>query len=316
MFNGDDHQFTTSQAAGDFDVQDVVAHELGHLLGLNHSGWAGSTMFPYVDPSVILHRSLSEDEERGLRDAYPAVSLGRITGTIQRVSPDFKSRETIATGIRFPVAIRFNKAGDLFCTDQEGATWLPNGNPFDELLVIDTTWGMPGSIAGMVLADYGARVVKLERPHEPPVSGAVLRSVVERGKWSVPIDVAGDRSRSTIDELLARADVTNSEKYRRILEAYQIEMDYGRTLEAYEGVIAEAEANKTVQFVRLGRIALMYQTLDGRETGYWNQATRKWVVDDSYAHDVKEALRVAKKQGAPDLLMLPVPAPQPSEVPS
>jgi putative heme-binding domain-containing protein len=58
-------------------------------------------------------------------------------GTIQRVSPDFKLRETIATGIRFPVAIRFNKDGELFCTDQEGATWLANGNPFDELLHID-----------------------------------------------------------------------------------------------------------------------------------------------------------------------------------
>ena len=57
--------------------------------------------------------------------------------TIQKVSPDFKSRETVATGIRFPVGIHFNKAGDLFVSDQEGATWLPNGNPFDELLHID-----------------------------------------------------------------------------------------------------------------------------------------------------------------------------------
>jgi putative heme-binding domain-containing protein len=57
-------------------------------------------------------------------------------GTILRVAPDFKSREIVATGIRFPVAMRFNKDGDLFCTDQEGATWLPNGNPFDELLHI------------------------------------------------------------------------------------------------------------------------------------------------------------------------------------
>jgi len=55
-------------------------------------------------------------------------------GTILRVAPDFKSREIFATGIRFPVAIRFNADGELFCTDQEGATWLANGNPFDELL--------------------------------------------------------------------------------------------------------------------------------------------------------------------------------------
>jgi putative heme-binding domain-containing protein len=57
-------------------------------------------------------------------------------GTIIRVSPDFKSREVVATGVRFSVGLHFNKAGDLFCTDQEGATWLPNGNPLDELLHI------------------------------------------------------------------------------------------------------------------------------------------------------------------------------------
>ncbi|HEY3899739.1 MAG TPA: ThuA domain-containing protein [Chthoniobacter sp.] len=57
-------------------------------------------------------------------------------GTIQHVSPDFKKRETVCTGIRFPVGMAFNSRGDLFCTDQEGATWLPNGNPLDELLYI------------------------------------------------------------------------------------------------------------------------------------------------------------------------------------
>jgi putative heme-binding domain-containing protein len=57
-------------------------------------------------------------------------------GTVQKVSPDFRQRETICTGVRFPVALAFNRQGDLFCTDQEGATWLPNGNPFDELLHI------------------------------------------------------------------------------------------------------------------------------------------------------------------------------------
>ncbi len=57
-------------------------------------------------------------------------------GTILKVSPDFKKREVIATGIRFSVALAFNRHGDLFATDQEGATWLANGNPFDELLHI------------------------------------------------------------------------------------------------------------------------------------------------------------------------------------
>jgi len=57
-------------------------------------------------------------------------------GTVLKLSPDWKQREIVCTGMRFPVGMAFNAAGDLFTTDQEGATWLPNGNPFDELLHI------------------------------------------------------------------------------------------------------------------------------------------------------------------------------------
>jgi len=70
------------------------------------------------------------------KDGKAHYSLKDEEGTIIRVAPDFQSRAVVATGIRFPVGLRINKAGDLFCTDQEGATWLPNGNPLDELLHI------------------------------------------------------------------------------------------------------------------------------------------------------------------------------------
>ncbi len=68
------------------------------------------------------------------REGKSNYSLSSERATILRVAPDFKSREIVATGIRFPVAMRFNAHHDLFCTDQEGATWLANGNPLDELL--------------------------------------------------------------------------------------------------------------------------------------------------------------------------------------
>ncbi len=54
--------------------------------------------------------------------------------TVQKISADFSRRETFCTGTRFPVALAFNRHGDLFGSEQEGATWMPNGNPFDELL--------------------------------------------------------------------------------------------------------------------------------------------------------------------------------------
>jgi hypothetical protein len=118
-----------------------------------------------------------------------------------------------------------------------------------------------------------------------------------------------DRVQS-LKDLMPRADVAISEKYRRIIEAYQIELEYGRTLETYAGVLNDGGGERTVDFVRLGRVSLMYQTLDGTETGYWNAQEKQWVVDNNYAEAVKEARRVAKKDGAPDLLKIPVPAPQ------
>jgi|OpeIllAssembly_1097287.scaffolds.fasta_scaffold98960_2 hypothetical protein len=114
----------------------------------------------------------------------------------------------------------------------------------------------------------------------------------------------------SLQEMMLRADVTISEKYRRIMEAYQIELENGRTLDAYEGLLGSGEDARTVSFVRLGRVALMYQSLDGAETGYWDANSKSWVVDNSYAAAVAEARRVAKKDGAPDLLTVPVPAPQ------
>ena len=52
---------------------------------------------------------------------------------------------------------------------------------------------------------------------------------------------------------MARADVTEAEKYRRIMEAYQIENEYGRTIEAYRSTLAKADKELTVDFPLLGK---------------------------------------------------------------
>jgi hypothetical protein len=108
-----------------------------------------------------------------------------------------------------------------------------------------------------------------------------------------------------LKDMMDRADVSISEKYRRIIEAYQIEIEYGRTLEAYQGKVDD----RMVEFLRTGRIALMYQTLDSKETGYWDNTARAWKVESRYAEDVQEGLKVAKKQAAPDFVGVAVPAP-------
>ncbi|MFC0446383.1 DUF3450 domain-containing protein [Pseudidiomarina halophila] len=110
-----------------------------------------------------------------------------------------------------------------------------------------------------------------------------------------------------LKDLMDRADVDVSEKFRRVMEAYQIEADYGRSIEAYNGEMQVGGQLQDVEFLRIGRTVLIYKTRDGEAMGVWNQNQRQWQeLDSGYRSSVQEALRIARKQLAPDLLMLPV----------
>jgi hypothetical protein len=108
-------------------------------------------------------------------------------------------------------------------------------------------------------------------------------------------------------ELIGRVDASPSEKFRRLLEAYQIEMEYGRTMSTYRQTLADG---READILRLGRIALMYRTIEDEETGYWDHERKEWVRDQSAARSIEDALGIAKEERAPDLIVVPVPAPQ------
>lgn len=112
---------------------------------------------------------------------------------------------------------------------------------------------------------------------------------------------------ASLREMMDRADVAPSEKFRRVMEAYQVEMDYGRTIEAYSGIQKIDGAERDVDFLRIGRIALIYQTRDAALQGIWNKKSNQWeALDSSYRTQVTKGLRIAKKQLAPNLITLPV----------
>ena len=116
---------------------------------------------------------------------------------------------------------------------------------------------------------------------------------------------------ANLRELMDRADVEDSEKYRRIMEAYQIENEYGRTIEVYQDTLEMDGQERTLDFLRIGRISLLYQTLDGEEVGAWDQAARKWVkLDNEYRDSIRKGVRIARKQLAPDMIRVPVTAPE------
>lgn len=112
-------------------------------------------------------------------------------------------------------------------------------------------------------------------------------------------------------EMMERSDVTAAEKLRRVVEGYQIENDYGRTIEAYKGSTDVNGTELEVDFLRIGRIALLYQTIGGATTGAWDASAHQFVElpPSTYQAQVAQGLRIARKQIAPDLLMVPVAAP-------
>ena len=81
---------------------------------------------------------------------------------------------------------------------------------------------------------------------------------------------------ANLDELLLRADITTAEKFRKVFEAYQIEANFGKTIENYPGYIVLDGNELAVDFFRLGRLGLYYRTPNGKETGFWNINTNSW----------------------------------------
>jgi hypothetical protein len=106
---------------------------------------------------------------------------------------------------------------------------------------------------------------------------------------------------------LTRSDVDLAERYRRIIEAYQIEAEYGQTIEAYEGPIVIDDRELTVDFLRVGRIGLYYLSLDRAEGGIWNPAEKRWKpLEENHLDDLDLAVRMARKQAPPNLMDLPM----------
>lgn len=111
---------------------------------------------------------------------------------------------------------------------------------------------------------------------------------------------------------LDRADVTVAEKFRGVLEAYNIELQYGRGVDTYRGTIELNGSPRDVDFLRVGRITLVYQTTDGAISGAWDKSAGAWVDLSSgeYEAAIRKGIRIAKKQATIELLTMPVSAPE------
>lgn len=110
----------------------------------------------------------------------------------------------------------------------------------------------------------------------------------------------------TLRDLLARSDVTVAEKTRRVFEAYQVETDYGRTVEAYTAKLDREGSSTDAEFLRVGRVNLLYRTLGSDEIGYWDGVNRRWetLEPTPWRRLIDQGLQVARQEVAPELLWI------------
>ena len=124
-----------------------------------------------------------------------------------------------------------------------------------------------------------------------------------------------DERRDRIARLHAnqsRSDLSSAEKFRQVLEAYKIESEYGARIDSHTDTVMVDGKPREVILLRVGRIALIYQTPDQQITAAWDQRSRSWQVLDSgdYRSAVAEGIRIARKRAAVDMLQLPIPSPE------
>ena len=104
-----------------------------------------------------------------------------------------------------------------------------------------------------------------------------------------------------------RGDISTSEKFRLITEAYKTELEYGRTIETYRDNILIDGVETSADFLRVGRIALTYLTVDGNKGGYWDtQASSYMKASSSIRRATGDALKIASKQAPPALIKIPL----------
>jgi hypothetical protein len=161
------------------------------------------------------------------------------------------------------------------------------------------------------LAESIDNVALIERQIVPMMT-RMLDSLEEFIRLDTPFLMKERTERlARLREMMERSDVTSAEKFRRVIEAYQIENDYGRTIEAYKGTVDINGTPQEVDFLRIGRVSLAYQSVGGQYTGAWDPQAGAFVEvpPERFKSQVNQGIRVARKQVAPDLLVVPVTAP-------
>lgn len=176
--------------------------------------------------------------------------------------------------------------------------------------------GMRRTIAQQVrtIAEYDesiADAAELQR-QIAPLMERMMAALERFVSLDIPFQIDERQARlNTIRNTFDDSSVNVAEKFRLVLQAYQIENDYGRGIDSYTDTLEIGGIERDVDILRVGRIALLYQTSDQTSTGVWDKAANQWVaLDADYRRPVALGIRMAQQLETTQLLELPIPAPE------
>ena len=154
------------------------------------------------------------------------------------------------------------------------------------------------------LDDQLVQVVVMQR-QIPPLAQRMLESLESFINLDTPFRIEERKNRvDLVRSSLAKPKVTASEQVRQVLEAYNIEAEYGRKIDTYESALQDGTV---VNILVIGRIGMFYQTKDEQSSGRWNNETNSWdELDGSYRKPIRNGIRMAKKLAPTDMLLMPV----------
>lgn len=143
-----------------------------------------------------------------------------------------------------------------------------------------------------------------------PLMTRMIDGIEQSIQFDIPFLLEEREERvESLKEIMERSDVSVAEKFRKVMEAYQIEMDYGSSAEWYKQTLDIDGAVRDYNMLRIGRIGLYFQSDDSQITGHYNQDTKQFeLLDDENRSEIRKGLRMARQLIAPELLLLPIPA--------
>jgi hypothetical protein len=154
-------------------------------------------------------------------------------------------------------------------------------------------------------------VAELQR-QVAPLMERMMVAIEQFVELDVPFQLDARRDRlALIRDTFDDSNVNIAEKFRLVLTAYQQEINYGRVMQHYTGTLELDGVERDVDFLRVGRIALLYQTSDQTSTGVWDKDAKQFVeLESDYRRPVAEGIRMAQQLATTEILELPISAPE------